>query len=82
MTDADGTISVKLFAGLESRTPQCRSWCRFDPRETPTITAVIEALELEPGAAGLILVNGVHAGPGHVLGPGDEVALFPPLGGG
>jgi len=37
---------------------------------------------LEPGAAGLVLVNGVHAGPDHVLGPGDEVALFPPLGGG
>ena len=44
--------------------------------------AVTEALGLEPGAAGLVLVNGMHAGPERVLAPGDEVALFPPLGGG
>ena len=82
MTDAAGTISVRLFAGLELRTPACRTACEFDPREVGSVAAVVEAVGLEPGAAGLILVNGVHAGPDHVLGPGDEVALFPPLGGG
>jgi molybdopterin converting factor small subunit len=29
-----------------------------------------------------VLVNGVHAAPDRALAPGDEVALFPPLGGG
>lgn len=82
MTDAAGTISVKLFAGLELRTRQHRTTHAFDPREVPTVAAVMEAVGLEHGAAGLILVNGVHAGAEHALGPGDEVALFPPLGGG
>ena len=44
--------------------------------------AVTEAIGLDPGATGLILVNGVHAASDRVLDPGDEVALFPPLGGG
>ncbi len=82
MTDAAGTISVRLFAGLELRTPGRRTACEFDPLEVGSVAAVVEAVGLEPGAAGLILVNGVHAGPEHALGPGDEVALFPPLGGG
>jgi molybdopterin converting factor small subunit len=82
MTDAAGTISVRLFAGLELRAKDRRTAYEFDPRLVPTVAAVKEAVGLDPGAAGLILVNGVHARPGQTLGPGDEVALFPPLGGG
>lgn len=82
MTGAAGTISVKLFAGLELRARERRTAYELDPRDTATVGAVTEAIGLEPGAAGLILVNGVHAPREQVLGPGDEVALFPPLGGG
>ncbi len=82
MTDAPGTISVKLFAGLELRTLERRAAWEFEPGQAATVSAVTEALGLEPGAAGLVLVNGVHAGPERLLSPGDEVALFPPLGGG
>jgi molybdopterin converting factor small subunit len=82
MTDAAGTISVTLFAGLELRARERRTAYEFDPREVDTVEAVFEAVGLEQDAAGLILVNGVHTAPGHILGPGDEVALFPPLGGG
>jgi molybdopterin converting factor small subunit len=82
MTDAPGTISVRLFAGLELRTRERRAAWDLDPVEAATVGAVTEAVGLEPGAAGLILVNGLHAGPDRVLCPGDEVALFPPLGGG
>ncbi len=82
MTDAAGTISVRLFAGLELRARERRTAYELDPREAPTIEAVTGVIGLEPGAAGLVLVNGVHAGAGQTLGPGDEVALFPPLGGG
>lgn len=77
MTDAAGTISVKLFAGLELRTRERRTAYQLDAREAVTVGAVTEAVGLEPGAAGLVLVNREHAGPEHVLGPGDEVALFP-----
>jgi molybdopterin converting factor small subunit len=82
MTHAAATISVTLFAGLELRTRERSATHTFDSREVATVGAVAEALGLEPGAAGLILVNGVHATPDRALGPGDEVALFPPLGGG
>ena len=82
MTDAAGTISVKLFAGLELCAREPRRSYGFDPRETTTVTAVAEAIGLDPGAVGLILVNGVHASGDQELGPGDEVALFPPVGGG
>jgi molybdopterin converting factor small subunit len=82
MTDAAGTISVRLFAGLELRAREPRTAYEFDPREVSTVEAVTEAVGLEPGASGLILVNGVHVGADQTLGPGDEVALFPPLGGG
>jgi molybdopterin converting factor small subunit len=82
MTDAAGTITVRLFAGLELRAREPRTAWEFDPREAATVGAVTEAIGLGPGAAGLILVNGVHASGDRALGPGDEVALFPPLGGG
>ena len=82
MTDAAGTISVRLFAGLELRAREQRTAYELDPREVPTVEAVTGAVGLQPGAAGLVLVNGVHARAGQTLGPGDEVALFPPLGGG
>jgi molybdopterin converting factor small subunit len=82
MTEAAGKISVKLFAGLELRAREPRTSYEFDPLVTATIAAVTEAVGLEPGAAGLTLVNGVHASHGQVLAPGDEVSLFPPLGGG
>ena len=82
MTDARGTISVTLFAGLELRAREPRTSYRLDPREIATVGAVTEAVGLEPGAAGLILVNGVHASREQTLLPDDEVSLFPPLGGG
>jgi len=82
MTEAAGRISVTLFAGLELRARERRTAWELEPGEAATVAAVTEALGLEPGAAGLVLVNGVHAGRDQALRPGDEVALFPPLGGG
>jgi molybdopterin converting factor small subunit len=82
MTEAGGTISVKLFAGLELRAREPRTSYDFDLREVATVAAVAEAIGLDPGAAGLILVNGVHASREQTLSPDDEVSLFPPLGGG
>lgn len=82
MTGAAGTISVKLFAGLELRTRERHTAYELDPRETVTVGAVTEAAGLAPGPAGLILVNGLHAARGQILAAGDEVAVFPPLGGG
>lgn len=82
MMDAAGTICVKLFAGLESRARERRTAYDLSPSDAPTVAAVTRAIGLAPGAAGLVLVNGLHATAERRLVAGDEVALFPPLGGG
>jgi molybdopterin converting factor small subunit len=82
MTGPPRTITVRLFAGLELRARERRTAYELDPAEAPDVEAVAGVIGLEPGAAGLVLVNGVHARPDQTLAPGDEVALFPPLGGG
>ena len=76
------TITVRLFAGLEMQTAARRTQRALPLAETPTVGAVVARLGLEPGATGIVLVNGVHAGADQMLAPGDEISLFPPLGGG
>jgi len=82
MTIPPHAIIARLFAGLETQTLERRTEYTFLPAEAPDVGAVIERLGLEPGATGIILVNGVHAGADRALEPGDEISLFPPLGGG
>jgi molybdopterin synthase sulfur carrier subunit len=82
MTSAGEQISVRLFAGLELRARERRTAYELAPSDAPTVAAVSLALGLAPGAAGLVLVNGLHATADCELVPGDEVSLFPPLGGG
>ena len=77
-----GTITARLFAGLETQTAERRTQHTFLLTETPNGGAVVARLGLGPGAAGIVLVNGVHAGGERLLESGDEISLFPPLGGG
>lgn len=74
-------IVVRLFAGLERDVPGVGVERWLSAAEAPSVAAVLESLGLH-GRAGLVLVNGVHAGPAEALAPGDEVDLFPPIGGG
>ena len=82
MTTATDTITARLFAGLETQTATRLTQHAFPLIETPTVGAVVARLGLEPGATGIVLVNGVHAAANQALAPGDEISLFPPLGGG
>ncbi|MEI6448330.1 MAG: MoaD/ThiS family protein [Actinomycetes bacterium] len=82
MTTPTDTITARLFAGLETQTAARRTQQALPLTETPTVGAVVARLGLKPGATGIILVNGVHAGADQMLAPGDEISLFPPLGGG
>jgi molybdopterin converting factor small subunit len=86
----ESNIAVRLFAGLERQAeaePAERPASAGDAErqvpvaEAPTVRALLVALGLE-GRAGLVLVNGVHAGLEHEFRAGDEVDLFPPVGGG
>ncbi|MFA4964226.1 MAG: MoaD/ThiS family protein [Thermoleophilia bacterium] len=76
------TITIRLFAGLEARTAERRSSYEIPLAEAPTVGLLGARLGLQPGAVGLVLVNGLHAAGDHELVAGDEVSLFPPLGGG
>jgi molybdopterin converting factor small subunit len=82
MTTTTDSITVKLFAGLEARTRERRTQLSLTLAEAPTVGAIGGRLGLEPGVTGLVLVNGVHARDDQRLESGDEVSLFPPLGGG
>jgi sulfur-carrier protein len=82
MTVPTDTITARLFAGLETQTAARRTQHTFPLTEAPSVGALVARLGLEPGATGIILVNGVHAGGERGLEPGDEISLFPPLGGG
>ncbi len=82
MTTPADAITARLFAGLEAQTAERRTEYAFLPAETPTVGAVFARLGLARGVTGIVLVNGMHAKGDRVLEPGDEVSLFPPLGGG
>lgn len=78
----DGTgIVVRLFAGLDRDATGAGAERRLTLAEAPSVAALLERLGLA-GRAGLVLVNGLHADTARTLAPGDEVDLFPPIGGG
>lgn len=78
---SESGIVVRLFAGLERDAPGAGAERRLAAAEAPSVAAVLERLGLH-GRTGLVLVNGVHADSTRALAPGDEVDLFPPIGGG
>ena len=82
MVDRSDIITVRLFAGLERQANERRSEYHLSLAVSPTVAALTAHLGLGPGVAGLVLVNGVHARDDQSLSAGDEVSLFPPLGGG
>lgn len=74
-------VNVRLFAGLRERagTPELSL-------ELPEGARVSDALarlhELTAGVPVVMAVNHEYVDDGHVLAPGDEVALIPPVSGG
>jgi sulfur carrier protein ThiS len=86
-------ITLKLYAMLRDRLPLEVDGQRRNGNELPlnvpddsTVQAVIDRFSLPPKLVHLVLVNGVYVAPearaGHVLGPDDELAIWPPIAGG
>lgn len=72
-------IRVKLFATLRNG--------RFDISEMELdegsrISRLIKILGIDKKDAAIIFINGVHAELNTVIKEGDDVAIFPPIGGG
>jgi len=75
-------VTARLFAGLEGLARERRVEWRVPATEAATVNDLCASVGLPAGVAGLVLVNGVHADATTPLHDGDEVSLFPPVGGG
>jgi sulfur carrier protein len=72
-------VKVKLFATLQKG--------RFKTRELEyengiTVAEVCRLLDIPRNKVAIIFINNTHADHKRVLKEGDELALFPPIGGG
>jgi sulfur carrier protein ThiS len=77
------TIEVRLYATLRQAAPAAPAGVL--PLAVPaaaTVAEVLAILKINPADVHMIMVNGVAVDPGKVLGNGDRLGLFPPLGGG
>ena len=72
-------ITVNLFACF--RTDRFRQQLRDYPVET-SLLEVLADIGIRPEEVGMALVNGRHAQLSQALSEGDNLSLFPTLGGG
>jgi len=78
------TVRVKLFATLRPYRPELGLGESFpvELAEGSTVGGLIEELGLLPDQVKIVFVNGLVRNADRRLDDGDEVALFPPVGGG
>jgi len=77
-------VYVKLFATLRDYFPEL-SIAEKLPVELPagaTVASLIQALQLPRDQVKLVYVNGRLRADDALLQPGDEIGIFPPVGGG
>ena len=78
------TVHVKLFATLRSYRPGLRIGEAF-PEELPdgaTVGQLLRQVGLPEEEVKMIFVNGIVRDREHTLAEGDELGIFPPVGGG
>jgi molybdopterin synthase sulfur carrier subunit len=78
------TVYVKLFATLRQARPDVPLGQAFplDLPEGATMADLIRELALPDEEVKLIFVNALFRDRDYVLSEGDEVGIFPPVGGG
>lgn len=77
-------IKVKLFATLRPYLGNVRAGTpvELDIPEASTMGSLADLLKLPPDDVKICFVNGCIVEPDQVLHEGDEVGIFPPIGGG
>lgn len=77
-------IKLKLFATLSKFLPPhpLGSAVQMDIPEGTSLGALAESLKLPPDEVKICFVNGRICEPDTILKDGDEVGIFPPIGGG
>jgi molybdopterin converting factor small subunit len=75
-------VKVKLYAWLAKYRPDAEGEFPVELPEGSTVSDLMEELRIPPGSAALAIVNGSQQKKSTILQDGDEVSLFPPVGGG
>jgi molybdopterin converting factor small subunit len=77
-------VTVKLFATLARFSPDGLSGTPFELNlpESATVQTLVEQLGIPSEEIKISFVNGLIRDPDWVLKQGDEVGIFPPIGGG
>ncbi len=77
-------VQVKLFATLGRHLADAPPGTPFNTelRDGATVRDLVDALGLPPAEVRVVFVNGRARPMDHVLEHGDEVGIFPPVGGG
>jgi molybdopterin converting factor small subunit len=77
-------IKVKLFATLRKYMPDLKLGGSKDVQIDPgtTIEELYKNLGIPIEEIKLAYVNGIYREPEYILNDGDEIGIFPPIGGG
>ncbi len=77
-------VRVKLFATLRRYYPELGigEAMEIELPDGATVGQLVKRLELPADHVKVVFVNGVAREDGHPLTNGDEVGIFPPVGGG
>lgn len=78
------TVHAKLFATLRRYQPELKigEALPVDLSDGATAERLIRQLGLPADEVKVVFVNGIIRPEDHVLSDGDEVGIFPPVGGG
>ena len=78
------TVHVKLFVTLRQYYPELGigEAMPVELDDGATVANLIERLRLPTDIVKVVIVDGVVRGEDHLLADGDEVNMFPPVGGG
>ncbi len=72
-------VTVKLFAILRLNR---KKEIILEMHEGVNVDSILEHLVISRQDATIMMVNGRHVRPEHILKNGDTLSLFPPVGGG
>jgi molybdopterin converting factor small subunit len=78
------TLHVKLFATLRRHYPDLGigEAMKIDLPDGATVDQLLSHLDLPEKEVKVVFVNGIVRGRDYTLADGDEVGIFPPVGGG
>ena len=77
-------IQVRLYATLSRYLPGLSAGvtAEIDVVDNAAVSDLVDRLGLPAGQVKVVFVNGRTRSPDWILKPGDEIGIFPPVGGG